>query len=125
VIVDRYFLAAGAVAFTGSAVLIRTCFGAWFPGAWALAGILTLTHGFFSVWINVRAVGGSTTRFFIWALGLNGLRFALMLGVLAWAHGSGMEDFQPFLAAVLFGYFALMAGEVWSLHVRSLRGEFA
>lgn len=124
-IADRFILSAAAAALIGSAAVLYACFERWHPGAWALAAILTLTHGFFSVWINVRAVGGGTTRFFIWALGFNGIRIALLLGVLAWAHRSGMRDFYPFLTAVLFGYFALMAGEILSLHTRSLRGEFA
>ena len=121
---DRSFSTALVIAITGSAVMIYACFGRWCMDAWALAGILTLTHGIISVWIIVRAVGSNPTRFFIWALGLNVLRFALLLGVVAWANRSGMRNFYPFLTATLFGYFVLMAGEIWSLHTRSLRGDF-
>ena len=97
--------------------------GQLFSTEWGLALILTLTQGAISLWINGRALAGHPDRFFVWAIGAQGLRIFLLVCVLGLAYRSGMAHFGPFLEAALAGYVVMMAAEIWSLHSGSLRQE--
>ena len=92
-----------------------------FASEWALALILTLTQGAISLWINARAIAAHPDRFFVWAVGAQGLRVFLLVCVLGLAYRAGMANFAPFLEAALAGYVVMMAAEIWSLHSGSLR----
>ena len=111
---------AGAAALTTVAAQIGL-HGRLFAVEWGLALILTLTQGAISLWINVRALGAHPDRFFVWAIGAQGLRIFLLVGVLGIAFRFGMEHFAPFLAAVLTGYVVMMVAEIWNLHSGSIR----
>lgn len=80
--------------------------------------ILSLTHGILALFIAAHSVGPDSTRFFLWSLCFNALRVAALLGLFVWIERSGVWDFPAFLSVALVGYFAFLAGEVLSLHVR-------
>ena len=123
------WLAGALVAAGVTAALHQGIHDKVFVAEWGLALILTLTQGAISLWINARALAPShveglatdTNRFFVWAIGAQGLRVFLLVCVLGLAYRAGMANFAPFLEAALAGYVVMMAAEIWSLHSGSLR----
>ena len=119
----RCWLAGAAAAAVATAGAQFGLHGQLFATEWALALILTLTQGAISLWINARALAAHPDRFFVWAIGAQGLRIFLLVCVLGIAFRYGMAHFAPFLAAALTGYVVMMVAEIWSLHSGSLRQE--
>lgn len=115
------WLAGALVTAAATAALQQGIHDNFFGAEWALAFILTLTQGAISIWINARAMAAHPDRFFVWAIGAQGLRVFVLVCVLGLAYRSGMANFAPFLEAALAGYVVMMAAEIWSLHSGSLR----
>ena len=117
------WIAGGSAAAVATAAAQFVFHEDFFAVEWGMALILTLTQGAISLWINARALAAHPDRFFVWAIGAQGLRIFLLVCVLGIAFRFGMEYFAPFLAAALTGFVVMMMAEIWSLHSGSLRQE--
>ena len=84
--------------------------------------IFSLTHGFIALFITARAVERGPDRFFLWALGINGLRVFLLLLLLFFFKLDGRLDFMALLTGFLTGYFVFLFVEVAGLHREVLGG---
>jgi len=87
------------------------------------AWLLALLHGFAVYIITRHALKFTDHKFFMWGLGMNGVRVLVLLTVLFLLHRWGMEYFQTFLAATLIGYFCFLFSEVFYLHHMSMKGH--
>lgn len=67
-------------------------------------------------------LGGSQTRFLVWALCINFLRAAVLATIIVCAHETEMAMFAPFQMATWTGYFCCLAAEITVLHVGSAGG---
>lgn len=117
-LLNPFLLGSLAVTLLAGPWAMKSYAGVFLGREFAGAVLLSLTHGFLALFIAAHSVGPDSTRFFLWSLCFNALRVAALLGLFVWIERSGVWDFPAFLSVALVGYFAFLAGEVLSLHVR-------
>ena len=115
------FFSSSAMALLGGALLQFILFRKLFPMELLAGWALTLAHGALALWINVRAIGPNTTRFFLLGLGLNGIRFIFLVVLPAFIKKIDKGSFFPFAVITVWGYLVFMVSEIWTLHKRSMR----
>lgn len=118
---NRTFLFAAGLALILSAVLLRLGTGQWHPREWALAFLITLLHAAAAAAISRKALRSRGHGFFIWGLGMHGVRLVVLLLVLAALKRMGLQHFGPLALAVVTGYFCFLYPEILSLHRESLK----
>jgi hypothetical protein len=93
--------------------------GAIYPEELFKGWLLALTQGLIAVWIDTRALRGNPNRFMVWGILAQNLRVMALIGILVLVFRRGMLHFTPFMVAVLAGFLAMLAGQVWWLHKRT------
>ena len=85
------------------------------------AQALSMMHGATALWITHRALRHKDHSFFLWGLGMNGIRVLVLLAVVIGISRADGLGFQPFVTAVLIGYFCFLFSEIGYLHMASIR----
>ena len=112
----RYFIQAALAATLLTALALRLTHETLPQFEFGFSLIFSLTHGYFALFITARAIERGSDRFFLWALGINGLRVFLLLLLLFLLRLDGRLDFMALLTGFLTGYFVFLFAEVAGLH---------
>jgi len=118
---SRYLLIALVGSAVVSASLLWFGYGRILAGPWTAALVVTAAHGAAFFLINEQAMRSESTLFFVWALGMNGVRFVALLLLILGLRLFGVPLLVPFVVALLGGYFCVLFSEIWHLHSTSLR----
>ncbi|NKB25218.1 MAG: hypothetical protein GKR87_12740 [Kiritimatiellae bacterium] len=82
--------------------------------------VLTYSNASLTGVINKTAIGASVNKFFLWGLGIHGLRIFTVVLIIAMMRWVDIKNFLPFLTTTLIGYVCMLISEVLSLHLKSL-----
>ena len=105
-----------------AALAMRLGFGAWYkPELWWVLGLLVF-NAFFALFVYQRAIGQAITPFLFYSLIVNSFRIFLLILAILYVYIHNHHRFNPFVTAVLAGYFCFLFGEVWGLHALAMKG---
>lgn len=116
VLLNGCFLAAGVLTILLSVPAVRYLHGAGQAFPLTAAWIVALFHGAAAFLINNRAIRLPAERFFIWGVGMNGLRVLGLLALFMAAYRWYPDHFRAFLTASMIGYFCFLFCEIWNIH---------
>jgi hypothetical protein len=109
------YLAAVALSAVLSFAMLHVWFREYEIATWCWAFLLTLTHGSLVFYVHARALKEGHVRFLYWGLGIHAARVVGILSLFLVLHAVRYEQFMPFIAATLTGYFCFLVFEVLGL----------
>ncbi|MFT5121859.1 MAG: hypothetical protein ACI9QL_004269 [Candidatus Omnitrophota bacterium] len=84
--------------------------------------LIVLINAYSGAFIAGRALKHGSTGFFVWSMLINAARIGFFLIALLLIKRLQIVDFKIFALLTIVGYFVMMFGEVFSLHVQTMRG---